>query len=632
MKLGLRGRLTLWGLVASVLPLLALGAAMSLLAGREMRRQLDAALGFRAENFAGLAQSSVFDSLSRNSPLQGWLENGDFTGRIDPARCAPALEAIVKRSRIFLGVALLDGRGQVQCASLPALASSPPAAGLPWFKGALDGTLTSAGVVTFPGVGARALVLALGGIGRDGAARVLVAYYRWDTVAQLIDEAVTQARLGSYLGHPLELQIAAGNELVYDSDKTAQDQAAAPAVDARAGVKDEGSAVVAWARNDIAPTDPGGNLTYLCRLPSAVAYAPVATLLRALAIALIAAAGFSSLGSWLVARRVVQPVERLSGVVERIVREGDLTQEIEVSGNDELGKLAGAFREMVSKLREVPLKLGESVQLLGDAMTRLNDSANQQRDSVTRQAAALQQTQVTAQEIRQTSALAAQKAQAVLQEVERAESVGQAGEAAADKGAEELSRISQHVEVLSGKMTQLGESTRRIAGITETVKDLADQSNMLALNAAIEAVRSGEHGRGFAVVAREIRSLADQSIQATHQVRENLDNIRAEVQQAVAVAEQGSQGVIAGLERVRGSGASLRELSAITRRNTEAVRQIAAAVSQQNAGVDQVFSAVRELSEQMDEIVKMLDSTAQAVEALNDVSGRIARIVGGFRV
>src|SRR4030095_10146168 len=96
------------------------------------------------------------------------------------------------------------------------------------------------------------------------------------------------------------------------------------------------------------------------------------------------------------------------------------------------------------------------------------------------------------------------------------------------------------VKDMSAKIRELDERARQIANITVTVKDIADQSNMLALNAAIEAVRSGEHGKGFGVVAREIRTLADQSIQATTRVREILQDVSAAVSVAVTMTEKGT--------------------------------------------------------------------------------------------
>jgi methyl-accepting chemotaxis protein len=613
----------LWMAGLSVLPLLVVGISTAALARREMGRQLEAALRARAQNFGGLVQSSVFEPLARDNVLRLWLRNPALRAK----GCGDFLAAQVRRSRILLGAAILDRSGATLCASEPALAARSVPASSPWFATALEGILSSSGVSSSLRE-TMGLEVALAVTRADSAMAVLVASYRWDTLAQLIEEAAGQGRLTEDVG----LQIVGPEgEILFDSAKTgARSTAALPSE--RNGVREAGGFVEAWSRNDLSPTDPGASLSYVARLPAAVAYAPANSLVRRLTLAIFGAAALAVIAAWFLSRRVVRPVTQLSMVVERIVREGDLTQKIEVRSTDEVGKLAAAFAEMVEKLRSIPRSLEKSVQLLADAMQRFIGSAEQQRESITRQAAALQQTTVTAQELRQTSAMAAEKARVILEAVSRADQVGESGEAAAAAGVKELAQIQQHVETISGKMAQLGESVQRIAGITGTVKDLADQSNMLALNAAIEAVRSGEAGRGFAVVAREIRSLADQSIQATSRVRENLDSIRHEVRQAVSVAEEGSRGVSAGINRVRGSGDSLRELSSIARESAAAVRQIAAAVSQQDAGIDQLFSTVRELSGRMSEIEKVLETSEESVSALNEVSQRIAGIVRGYRV
>jgi len=398
------------------------------------------------------------------------------------------------------------------------------------------------------------------------------------------------------------------------------------------GAGDAGNFLIAWARNDIAPTDPGGGFAYVCRVQRAVAFASLRQLLRAISLVAVIAAVAAALAAWLLSRTLVRPLNALGDAVERIVREGDLTQQIDISGNDEIGRLAASFAALVEKLREVPRSLRESVEALSEQVTRLDRAAREQNERVARQAAALQEAQVTAQEIRQTSLIAAEKAHSVLGAAQRADEVGRSGENALTQSLNELEEILSHVDAISRTMTELGESTARIAGITGVVKDLADQSNMLALNAAIEAVRSGEHGRGFAVVAREIRSLADQSIKATQRVHENLEGIRLNAARAVSITEQGSRGIAANLTRVRGSGESLRELGTIARGNAHAVREIAAAVGQQNAGIDQVFSAVRDLSSSMTDLVQLIEQSTDSVRELGSVSARIGGIVSKFRV
>jgi methyl-accepting chemotaxis protein len=329
---------------------------------------------------------------------------------------------------------------------------------------------------------------------------------------------------------------------------------------------------------------------------------------------------------------VVRPVDDLTRVTSEIVRRGDLTQTIRVRFHDEIGELANTFRLMVEKLRELPKGIGSTTQIVASAVEKLNESVAEQGQTVSRQATALQETQVTAQEIKQTSLVASQKAEAVLQYAERADTVSKTGEAAVAQSLAALTAIRTQVEEITQRITRLGNRAVQIGNVTQTVKDLADQSNMLALNAAIEAVRSGEHGRGFAVVAREMRNLADQSIQGTKQVREMVDEIGAAIREAVAITEKGVQRIDAGLQQVKTSGDTLAELSGIVKDNSAAVRQISAAVGQQNAGITQIFGAVSDQTKMMDENVARLGATEQSLKALKDAASSLVALVEQFRV
>ena len=345
------------------------------------------------------------------------------------------------------------------------------------------------------------------------------------------------------------------------------------------------------------------------------------------ALAMVLAIGIA----YLMVRQIISPLRRLTHLTSRIL-DGDLTQRVDVTSSDEIGELAAAFGAMVEKLKQVVGALQDSVRLLKQAGDDLGTSTSEQSETITRQATALQETQVTAQEIKQTSLLAAQKAEAVLKLTEKADEVSNSGETAIESSLGGLTDIRAQVDEIAHKITQLAERTQQIGGITQTVKDLADQSNMLALNAAIEAVRSGEHGKGFAVVAREIRSLADQSIQATNRVREILEDISGSIRGAVAITEKGTQKIEGGLQQVRVSGENLKQLSNIVKDNSAAVRQIAAAVSQQNAGITQIFSAVTDQTKMMDETMRRLETTTAAAGVLKDLSQRVSDVVRGFRV
>ncbi len=298
----------------------------------------------------------------------------------------------------------------------------------------------------------------------------------------------------------------------------------------------------------------------------------------------------------------------------------------------ELGELASAFSTLQRGLGGLVTEMGETVVVLDESIRTLKQATTAQGRTISQQAATLQQTSVTAQEIKQTSLLAAQRAEAVLQVADRAEELGQSGEATIAGSLETLRELRAQVGVIGETIHALDERSKQIGGITLSVKDLADQSNILALNAAIEAVRSGEHGRSFAVVAREIRALADQSIQATKRVREILEDIAGAVTMAVSIAETGGSRMESGLEEMQLFGESFRELAQIVRDDAAAVRQIAAAVGQQNVGVSQIFAALTDQTRMMDETVARVGSTEAAATALEDASKRVAQLAKRWRV
>lgn len=349
----------------------------------------------------------------------------------------------------------------------------------------------------------------------------------------------------------------------------------------------------------------------------------VAGVLGCIAVALLLAFGLR--------RSLVFPLRELTRVAREISQEGDLTLSVPVRSGDEVGQLAGAFREMVERLRTIHRELRDSGGTLATSAANMRRSAVQQQETVSSQAAALHETRITAEALRETSSLAARKAQSVLEVAQRADTLGREGEASIATSVSGLADLGAQVQEIAQRIRNLGESTQQIGAITKTVKDLADRSNMLALNAAIEAVRSGEHGKGFSVVAREIRSLADQSIEATVRVREILDSVGRAVAETVNITQRNAERMQGGLEQVSATGESLRELSALIRHNASAVKEIVAAVSQQDLGITQIFLAVSELSKMMEDTEKELDATKNAAVMLDDVSRKLTNVVTRYR-
>ena len=388
-----------------------------------------------------------------------------------------------------------------------------------------------------------------------------------------------------------------------------------------------------WAMDVAAPV-AGGSLgvVHVGMDRESIAHGVSALRKALLAAGLGIGLGGSLLGVVLAAYLFIRPLRHLTAVTTEIAAHGDLTIPIQVRSRDEIGDLARAFARMVDGLRGINAELRDSMKVLGSSVDELGSSAREQELIVSRHAAALQQAHATAQEIRQTSVAAAQKAEAVLEVARNAEAITRSGETAVEQTISAMSDMRGQVAQVVQTIGLLSDRAGQIGRITDTVKDLADQSNMLALNAAIEAVRSGEHGKGFAVVARQIRTLADQSIEATRRVREALEDVSRAIGSAVSISRAGEERVEQGLAQVKASGDNLRALSDIVKGSSTAAHQIAEVVNQQDTGIRQISTAVTELSQTMEQTVERLDATGAAAGAVQEVSNNVAKLVGRYRV
>ncbi|MFP2905846.1 methyl-accepting chemotaxis protein [Pyxidicoccus sp. 3LFB2] len=329
---------------------------------------------------------------------------------------------------------------------------------------------------------------------------------------------------------------------------------------------------------------------------------------------------------------VVVPLGKLTSLATKISQEGDLTQPIDTSSQDEVGELARGYQVMVTRLRNVPSTIATVVTDLTAAAGRLTQASQEQVDFLTNQSRSLTEASTTIAEIAQTSSMAASRAEMVLKVAAQADAFSSSGQQSIEKSAEGLTQIRQRVGTLVGSIAHLSDQAVHAGEIISSVKDLADQSNVLALNAAIEAARAGEEGRGFAVVAREMRSLSGQSLQSTQRIGKILLEINQAIRQTVSIAEGDSEKMEEGIEQVLSSANTLKEITTVVQESSQAARQIVASVTQQNAGIAQMTDVVTQLSSMMADVVTATMSAEAAVAQINTSLGQLKDLSTAFRV
>jgi len=272
---------------------------------------------------------------------------------------------------------------------------------------------------------------------------------------------------------------------------------------------------------------------------------------------------------------------------------------------------------------------GFSTSLSGASSGILNATGNQAA-AAQQQATAISEVTSTLSELRQTSIQAQEKAESVIAESNRSMDASQAGAKAVEAAIQGMREIREQVEAIAQKIVSLSEQTQQIGDIITSVNEIAEQSKLLALNAAIEAARAGEHGRGFSVVATEIRSLAEQSKQATARVRKILGDIQAATNSAVVVTEKGTKKVEAGVNLANQAGESIHLLGRSIEESAAAARLIANSARQQSQGVQQVSDAMTAINQAMNSNVAGLRQTEDASQRLSEMTESMKALVDSF--
>lgn len=314
------------------------------------------------------------------------------------------------------------------------------------------------------------------------------------------------------------------------------------------------------------------------------------------------------------------------------VSAGDLTSQLEVNSNDEIGKLILTFRTMTNNLNSLISQVQHSGIQITTSTTQIAASGKELEAAVTQQVASTNEVVATAQVI-------ANNSEQLVMTMEEVTNLSQTTALATRGGQKDLIRMQTTIRQLaeatrsiSSKLGIISEKANNINSIVTTITKVADQTNLLSLNAAIEAEKAGEYGLGFSVVAREIRRLADQTAVATLDIESMVKEMQSAVSTGVMEMDKFSKEVTRSVEDVgkisQQLGDIIEQVQSLSPR-FEIVRQ---GMESQSQSAQQISESMLQLREASLQTAEALRETNNALEQLNDAAQNLRQETSRFKV
>ncbi|RJY18260.1 methyl-accepting chemotaxis protein [Parashewanella spongiae] len=336
--------------------------------------------------------------------------------------------------------------------------------------------------------------------------------------------------------------------------------------------------------------------------------------------------------AYILNKLVISRLRQLRHTMNNIADNADLTLQLDVTRNDEIGTLSSTFNRMISQINltlctvvDNAKQVTESAKEIASMSETTKHEVLIQKSSTAQVATAITEMAASAEQVRCNSNTTAEQSQITNSTVSNGEQQAKAAVCA-------IEHLQMEVQQGATRIRQLDHRTDEVAAVLSVISGIAEQTNLLALNAAIEAARAGEQGRGFAVVADEVRTLASRTQDSTKDIRDTIEGLKTEASDCVSIMDRASELAEKQVVSIQSVAGELQHISKSINDICELNSQMEVAASEQSLVAESVNANVIDISQSAESTSKDAEQTAFIANKLLEMASQLGESANQFKL